>query len=167
MPCTRSTGPGRGSLAPKSNTDDTHAYRLMTLAALKTPQQMLKADYNRAVALCKASIDGGFELTASHINAEQLPFDAVNGLRRQMLSRCGIYNFAAAVVQTKAPFCTHPFVRKPYCVPGVIESLQTAGVFYFLRGGYADMRCNWSVEGQQCTQALKNRRVSGGCRGHD
>lgn len=50
---------------------------------------MLKADYNRAVALCKASIDGGFDLTASHTSAEKLPFDAVNSLRRQMLSRCG------------------------------------------------------------------------------
>eukprot|EP00903_Cladosiphon_okamuranus_P013352 g12444.t1 len=48
---------------------------------------MLKADYHRAVALCKTSIDGGFDLTASHTSAEKLPFDAVNSLRRQMLSR--------------------------------------------------------------------------------
>lgn len=52
---------------------------------------MLKADYNRAVALCKASIDGGFDLTTSHTSAERLPFDAVQSLRRQMFSRYNLY----------------------------------------------------------------------------
>lgn len=49
--------------------------------------EMLKSDYNRAVALCKASIDGGFDLTTSHTTAEGLPFDATHSLRRQMFSR--------------------------------------------------------------------------------
>ncbi|CAM9409903.1 unnamed protein product [Pylaiella littoralis] len=48
---------------------------------------MLKADYARAVAMCKASIDGGFDLTTSHTSAEGLPFDATQSLRRQMFSR--------------------------------------------------------------------------------
>ncbi|CAM9531048.1 unnamed protein product [Ectocarpus sp. 6 AP-2014] len=48
---------------------------------------MLKADYHRAVALCKASIDGGFDLTTSHTSVESLPYDALQSLRRQMFSR--------------------------------------------------------------------------------
>lgn len=48
---------------------------------------MLKADYNKAVALCKESIEGGFDLTTSHTSLEALPFDATQSLRRQMFSR--------------------------------------------------------------------------------
>ena len=48
---------------------------------------MLKADYNKAVALCKESIDGGFDLTTAHTSLEALPFDATQSLRRQIFSR--------------------------------------------------------------------------------
>ena len=48
---------------------------------------MLKADYNRAVALCKESIDGGFDLTVAHAAEANVPFVAVQSLRRQMFSR--------------------------------------------------------------------------------
>lgn len=64
---------------------------------LSARRKMLKADYNRAVALCKASIDGGFDLTTSHTSAERLPFDAVQSLRRQMFSRYNLYTLAGAL----------------------------------------------------------------------
>lgn len=50
---------------------------------------MLKVDYNKAVALCKESIDGGFDISPDHTSAEGLPFDATQSLRRQMFSRQG------------------------------------------------------------------------------
>lgn len=51
------------------------------------PKMMLKGDYNRALALSKASIDGGFDLTTSRTSSESLPFVATQSLRRQMFSR--------------------------------------------------------------------------------